>query len=228
MAKAKPVGNAAHEIEHLARSEDAGRRSPLEAVHAHCLWCCNGHVGEVAHCPARHCPLWILRSGHRPNALEIEHNADVALHPSERAYVLAPPVGTCDSHRLKPIEYAAAVQRGMTRRLGADPAHANRLAKNPLHPQWRASWIVGEPYNLATLREPLDYEDTRWYQRRTEIEGISRNCDLFEELRRFAYRHVQRGLWDTAQHSRASRGREFHRQVDVAQVQPPEVLRHSA
>ena len=60
-------------------------------------------------------------------------------------YALATPVGTCGSHRLKPIEYAAAVQRGMTRRLGADPAYANRLAKNPLHPEWRASWIVKKP-----------------------------------------------------------------------------------
>ena len=78
----------------------------------------------------------------------------------------------------------------MTRRLGADQTYANRLAKNPLHPQWRASWIVGEPFELATLREPLDDADTRRYERRSEIAGISRNCDLFEELRRFAYRHV--------------------------------------
>ena len=78
----------------------------------------------------------------------------------------------------------------MTRRLGADPAYANRLAKNPLHPEWRASWIVGEPYDLATLREPLDNEGTRRFERRLEIAGISRNCDLFAELRRFAYRHV--------------------------------------
>jgi hypothetical protein len=105
-------------------------------------------------------------------------------------YALATPIGTCDGHRLRPIEYAAAVQRGMTRRLDADPAYANRLAKNPLHPDWRASWIVAEPYDLATLREPLNAKDTRRYERRSELTGISRNCDLFEELRGFTYRHV--------------------------------------
>ena len=64
-------------------------------------------------------------------------------------YALATPVGTCDSHRRAPIELAATVQRGMTRRLCADPAYANRLAKNPLHPRWRKSWLIGEPFDLT-------------------------------------------------------------------------------
>ena len=65
-------------------------------------------------------------------------------------YALATPVGICDSHRRKPSDFAAAVQRGMTRRLGADPAYANRLAKNPLHSDWHALWIVGQPYDLSS------------------------------------------------------------------------------
>ncbi len=63
---------------------DKSPRSPLHAVHGHCLWCCNEKASEVALCPARHCPLRLLRSGHRPTLVEIEHNADVTLHPSER------------------------------------------------------------------------------------------------------------------------------------------------
>jgi hypothetical protein len=59
-------------------------RSPLQAVHDHCLWCCNGNASEVAACAARRCPLWLLRSGHRPTLGEIELHVSVTLHPSER------------------------------------------------------------------------------------------------------------------------------------------------
>lgn len=62
----------------------SSRQSPLMSVHAHCVWCCSGHAGEVARCPAQHCPLWLLRLGHRPKALDVERQANVALHPCER------------------------------------------------------------------------------------------------------------------------------------------------
>lgn len=109
---------------------------------------------------------------------------------SHLLYALATPVGICDSHRRAPIELAAAVQRGMTRRLRADPCYANRLAKNPQHPRWRTSWLIGEPFDLKKLLEPLDREDTRPFAQRSEIAGISRNCDLFDALRGFAYANV--------------------------------------
>ena len=62
-------------------------------------------------------------------------------------------------------------------------------AKNPLHPHWRTSWIARQPFDLATLLEPLDREDMR-HTERSETAGLSRNCDVFNELRRFAYRNV--------------------------------------
>ena len=85
---------------------------------------------------------------------------------------------------------ASVIARGMTRRLHADPTYSNWLAKNPLHRQWRASWIVGQPFDLVTLLEPLDRDDVRPFARRSEMVGISRNWEVFEELRRFAYRNV--------------------------------------
>ena len=60
------------------------RRSPLQAVRAHCRWCCGGNAREVTLCTARRCPLWLLRRGHRPTSGDVEQNANVALHPSER------------------------------------------------------------------------------------------------------------------------------------------------
>ena len=129
---------------------------------------------------------WERANLHAPN-LYVQNRSNGRAH---LGYALATPVGTCVSHRRAPIELAAAVQRGMTRRLAADPAYANRLAKNPLHPEWRASWLNGQPFDLTALLEPLGREDTRPHARRSEIAGISRNCDLFDELRHFAYRKV--------------------------------------
>ncbi len=76
-------------------------------------------------------------------------------------YALTTPVGMSASHRSAPIQLCQAIQRGMTRRLQADPLYANRLAKNPLHRDWRASWIAPQPYDPLTLLEPLDPADTR-------------------------------------------------------------------
>jgi hypothetical protein len=67
-----------------ATQENSYKSSPLRAIRTHCQWCCNGKASEVALCPARRCSLWLLRSGHRPKLADIEHNADVTLHPSER------------------------------------------------------------------------------------------------------------------------------------------------
>lgn len=39
------------------------RRTPLRALRAHCLDCCDGQAKEVRLCPAFLCPLWPWRSG---------------------------------------------------------------------------------------------------------------------------------------------------------------------
>lgn len=86
MTAESPAGGrkAGSGVEPVTSSSDAARRSPLKAIRAHCVWCCNGNTREVARCPAQHCPLRLLRSGHRPKAPDIEQTADVALYPYER------------------------------------------------------------------------------------------------------------------------------------------------
>jgi hypothetical protein len=61
-------------------------------------------------------------------------------------YCLKTPVGLLGLSRERPIQLAADVQRGMTSRLGADPAFANRLGKNPASSRWRTSWYAPKPY----------------------------------------------------------------------------------
>jgi len=107
------------------------------------------------------------------------------------AYALRTPVSLLGASRERPIALAADVQRGMTQRLGADPAYANRLAKNPISARWRSSWLVAKPYDLRQLLDALDRRDLTWPTTRAEVTGISRNCDLFNELRQHAYSNVR-------------------------------------
>jgi hypothetical protein len=41
-------------------------RTPLRAIRAYCLWCCNGKTNEVRLCPSTRCALHEWRLGHRP------------------------------------------------------------------------------------------------------------------------------------------------------------------
>lgn len=126
------------------------RRSPLQAVRAHCLWCCDGNASEVAQCPAHHCPLWLLRSGRKATASDIERNLEVTLHPSERAATVGELHGG-----------AGAVLKAIRRRCidcsggslaevrlckcEACPLHPFRLGKNPnirLSPERKAQLVA--------------------------------------------------------------------------------------
>jgi hypothetical protein len=105
-------------------------------------------------------------------------------------YCLKRPVGLLGHSRRRPIELAADVQRGMTRRLGADPTYNNRLAKNPVHARWASTWYAPHPYALIELFEVLDKRDMARPASRREVLGVSRNCDLFDALRQHAYKQV--------------------------------------
>jgi hypothetical protein len=106
-------------------------------------------------------------------------------------YCLKTPVGLLGLSREGPIALAADVQRGMTRRLGADPAYANRLGKNPASGRWGTSWYAAKPYELRELLEALDRRDLKRPTTLAEVSGISRNCDLFNSLRQYAYANVR-------------------------------------
>jgi hypothetical protein len=57
--------------------------TPLQAIRKKCLWCCNGSTHEVALCPAKACPLWAFRFGHKPNDELIARQGNTRLHPLE-------------------------------------------------------------------------------------------------------------------------------------------------
>ena len=41
-------------------------RTPIKAIRAKCLDCCNESFAEVRVCNIKKCPLWEYRMGHRP------------------------------------------------------------------------------------------------------------------------------------------------------------------
>jgi hypothetical protein len=66
-----------------ARQGDSNSLTPLQAIRQKCLWCCNGSAHEVALCPAKACPSWSFRFGHKPTDEIIAEQGDTLLHPLE-------------------------------------------------------------------------------------------------------------------------------------------------
>ena len=105
------------------------------------------------------------------------------------AYAVQTPVVRTDAARLQPLRFMAAVQDAMTVTLDADPGYAMFLTKNPLSPAWRVLAHEGAVYDLHQL---ADYVDLGLAKKKTRVlvSGLGRNCDLFDNLRRRAYREV--------------------------------------
>lgn len=105
------------------------------------------------------------------------------------AYLLKNPVSNFAASRSSPLHYYASVERGLRRRLGADPNYTGLISKNPLHPAWRVEWQARELYDLSVLADWLFPNDMRADPKR-ERSGASRNCDVFDDTRQWAYRNV--------------------------------------
>jgi hypothetical protein len=142
--------------------------------------------------------LWMLHDNDRADAENSYAMAGVAqpniimINPANghahSAYLLSDPVARHPTARSHPLRYFAAIEGGITRRVGADPAYTALLAKNPLHPHWEVQWRRNEPYSLAELAFGLSPDDMRLHVQR--VSGAGRNVALFDALRKIAYREV--------------------------------------
>jgi hypothetical protein len=65
-------------------TEATSHGTPLKALRAHCVECCNGNFAEVRACTAQTCPLWLFRHGRNPTAAERAAVAGQPVHPLER------------------------------------------------------------------------------------------------------------------------------------------------
>jgi hypothetical protein len=79
------VGNELDESNEGSDIEVGGKPvGPMRALRLHCLWCCNGSSHEVSLCPAKCCPFWPSRLGHRPTAEDKAAVVGTRLYPFER------------------------------------------------------------------------------------------------------------------------------------------------
>jgi len=147
----------------------------------------NGLVFDVDH--ENGAIAWDLANLPKPNTI-IQNTKNGHAH---LLYALKIPVLKTDSARIKPLKLASVVQYAFTERLRADRAYADILMKNPLNKsEWRITWTDIEAYDLSYLSEFVS--DTLTTQNikknRSDIYGLGRNINLFEDLRIIAYKDV--------------------------------------
>jgi len=108
------------------------------------------------------------------------------------AYNLKDPIHLNESSSRKPINYAADIERAYLHELKADSSYNGITMKNPLHERWITLELRSEPYDLNEL---ADYVDLNVKRNQKTIEasenyGLSRNCNLFEDVRQWAYTNI--------------------------------------
>lgn len=137
---------------------------------------------------------WSDRGAPAPN-LTVMNQSNAHAHA---LYALETPVRTAPDGKIAPLRYAAAVENALCELLGADRGYAGLIVKNPLHKHWQVAEWHHLPYELGEL---ADYLDLKTPKKRKVIEdyGLGRNCTLFEELRKWAYRAKRQGWPDYRQ-----------------------------
>lgn len=111
-------------------------------------------------------------------------------------YGLEIPIRTAPDAKSDPLRYAGAVDCALLHALGADPSYSGLICKNPLHPHWQVTSWEPRLYTLAELDSWLDLQPAQDRRKRLPDYGLGRNCNLFEQLRLWAYRAIRQGWPD--------------------------------
>lgn len=114
-------------------------------------------------------------------------------------YGLETSVRTAPDAKSAPLRYAAALDCALQRVLDADPAYSGLICKNPLHPHWKVTSWEPRLYTLADLDSWVDLQPAQDRRRRLPDYGLGRNCNLFEQLRQWAYKAIRQGWPDFGQ-----------------------------
>lgn len=148
-----------------------------------------------------HLRMWLVYDVDRPGAAVSWQDASlpaptwIASNPenghAHLAYALDVPVIVGDNARLGPLRFAAYVDSAYCAALGADRGYAGLICKNPLRGDVWQVWTPGSSYDLGYLAEYINLPSANdKSSRQLSSYGLGRNCTLFENLRRWAYRHV--------------------------------------
>ena len=152
-----------------------------------------------------------------PNIVAVNpHNGHAHL-----LYALETPVRTAPDGSLKALKYAAAVENALREKLGADPGYSSLICKNPLHSHWFVKVWETELYTLDWLADYVELSQSQKCE--SSPVGLGRNCDLFERLRKWAYRAVRQGWpeydrWFEAVFTRAQAYNTFDNPLPINEV----------
>ncbi|MBN3239840.1 replication initiation protein [Pectobacterium versatile] len=145
----------------------------------------NGFVFDIDH--ENGAIAWDLEGLPKPNTI-IQNTKNGHAH---LLYALQKPVLKSDSARMKPLKLASIVQCGFTERLNADRAYADILMKNPLNThEWRTIWTDTAAYGLNHLADFVPESIKSEKTQKSMSYGLGRNVNLFEDLRKVAYKNV--------------------------------------
>lgn len=153
---------------------------------------------------AKHSVSWLVYDCDSPTAVLDWEDANapppniIARNPENGHahvfYGLETPVHRYASASPKAQRFLSSVDVALTAKLQADPGFSKLIAKNPVHVRWDTHVFRLSLYDMAELSDWLDlsrYSDAR---KRLPAVGLGRNCTLFENLRRWAYR-ARREQW---------------------------------
>jgi hypothetical protein len=87
------------------------------------------------------------------------------------------------------------VRNTLNRVLHGDFGFTGRLQKNPLHPYWNTTWFNNDPYSLQEL---IDWAMRQEFNidSHYEPDPVSRHMTVFDNLRKYAYRHNRNLTYD--------------------------------
>lgn len=160
---------------------------------------------------------WDTVGAPAPNIVAVNpHNGHAHL-----LYALETPVRTAPDGSLKALKYAAAVEAGLSEKLGADRGYSGLICKNPLHSHWFVKVWETELYTLDWLADYVELSQSQKCE--SSPVGLGRNCDLFERLRKWAYRAVRQGWpdydrWFEAVFTRAQAYNNFENPLQINEV----------
>lgn len=103
-------------------------------------------------------------------------------------YLLADPVCTSDNARPKPLHLLSKIDFVMSEKLNADPGYQGFISKNVLSEAWHVQEVNKTAWNLADFLDWIDIPER--LPKRAEVQGLGRNCTMFEKCRHWAYRQV--------------------------------------
>lgn len=119
----------------------------------------------------------------------------VALSPGKNSahvgFELATPVARHQHARRKPLEFLAAVERGLMHQMHADEGYTGQLCKNPLSESWELLIGQTEPFDLSDFGHFFKFPKKPKYNRQPRGE-VGRAVYLFDELRFWAYENIDR------------------------------------